>query len=82
MSLCRVTLKGSDTVEAVVVGSVSVLEVQQNVGLHRGSGVCVCVCVRACVRACVCMPVYRVSCCSRTSSLLCIECIDVKLLPF
>ena len=39
LSLCCITLKGSDTVEAVVVGSVSVLEVQQNVGLHRGSGV-------------------------------------------
>ena len=55
LSLCRVTLKGSDTVEAVVVGSVSVLEVQQNVGLHRGSGVCVCVCVRACVHVCACL---------------------------
>ena len=60
LSLFRVILKDGGTVDAVVMDSLSVQEVQREVGLHGGTGVRACVC--ACVRACVCVRVCARMC--------------------
>ena len=84
LSLFRVTLKDGGGVEALLVDSASLQEVQQKAGLKGGTGecvlcvcmcmcvLCVCMCVCACARVCACVGV-----CVCVLCLCCVLCVCV-----
>ena len=95
LSLFRVTLKDGGGVEALLVDSASLQEVQQKAGLKGGTGecvlcvcmcmcvlcvcMCVCACARVCVRRCVRVCVVFVLCAVCVCCVYAVLCVCVLL---